>query len=728
MKPTKAAIREERPAACDADRARPQSPYRPLGAAKIAADHLDRLAVVYVRQSSVQQILEHRESTRRQYALADYAVALGWPADRVVVIDEDQGRSGQSSDGRSGFQQLLAEVTLGHVGLVLGLEMSRLARSSKDCHQLIEVCGIFRTLLADQDGVYDANDPNDRLLLGLKGTISEVELHTMRSRLERGRFNKAQRGELFHGVPRGYLRTAPNQVDFDPDEQVREVVQLVFDKFDELGAAQAVFHYLLRNGIRLGGREHRGPQRAQVRWCRPSLAAIYDILRNPFYAGAYVYGRRPVDPKRKQANRPRSGRTAVPVSEWKVFLPGRLPAYISWERYLANRQRLQQNQSRAATLGTPRQGECLLTGLLHCRCGRRLQANYSDAATPAYICQRNYREGTTADCPRLTAAVIDGLVADQVLLALEPASIESSLQALDDVVKERQRSDRHWQQRLQRARYETEQAERRYQLVDPANRLVANTLEQRWEAALKEQRQLEEAYHRFSHEQPARATEAEQQRLRALAEDIPSLWHSSHTTAQQRKEIVRCLVDKVVATVTGRSERVSVTIHWAGGFVTEHTTVRPVYTYEQLSGFAELKKRMIELRDQGHSAAEIAAQLNAEGWRPPKRRTAFTATAIRGWFHDRGLNRSPCRAAQLRRDEWRIKDLARKLGMKRGTLSLWRRRGWLQARWIAAEASWIVWADAKELTRLRKLVALQSSHEGLAYPKELVNPRLRRSS
>jgi DNA invertase Pin-like site-specific DNA recombinase len=727
MKRSNAASGKKRPAAFDADRASNPRPYRPLGTGKIAPDHLDRLAIVYVRQSTVQQVLDHRESTQRQYALADHAVALGWPADRVLVIDEDQGRSGQTAAARAGFQQILTEVTLGHVGIVLGLEMSRLARSSKDCHHLIEVCGIFRTLLADQDGVYDANDPNDRLLLGLKGTISEVELHTMRSRLERGRFNKAERGELFHGVPRGYIRTASNQVEFDPDEQVRAVVRLVFDKFDELGSAQAVFHYLLRHDIRLGGRQHGGPQRGQVHWCRPSLPAIYDMLHNPFYAGAYVYGRRPIDPKRKRADQPRSGRTLVPAAEWKVFLPDRLPAYISWERYLANQQRLQQNQSRAATLGTPRQGACLLTGLLRCRCGRRLQANYSDAAFPAYSCNRNYREGTAADCPRVPAAVVDGLVAEQVLFALEPASLESSLQALADVAKERQRLERHWQQQLQRARYETEKAERRYQLVDPANRLVANTLEQRWEAALREQRQLEEAYHRFTQQQPSRVTEAEQQRLRALAQDIPGLWHSPHTTVQQRKEIVRCLVDKVVATVSGRSELLTVTIHWAGGFVTEHTAIRPVNTYEQLSGFAALKQRILELRALGHSAAEIAAQLNAEGWRTAKRRTPFAATTIRDWLRHRGLNKVPCPAAHLQRNEWRIKDLAAKLGMKRGTLSLWRRRGWLKARWVAAEACWIIWADAKERNRLRKLVALQHNRAGLAYPKELVHPQRRQS-
>jgi DNA invertase Pin-like site-specific DNA recombinase len=720
MKRSNSAPLEGRTTPSVASQADIQPPYRPLGASKIQPQHLERLAVVYVRQSSVHQVLEHRESTHRQYALADYAITLGWPADRVIVIDEDQAHSGQTPAGRSGFQQLLAEVTLGHVGLVLGLEMSRLARSSKDCHHLIEVCGIFRTLLADQDGVYDANDPNDRLLLGLKGTISEVELHTMHSRLERGRLNKAQRGELFHIVPRGYIRTPSNQIEFDPDEQVREVIRLVFDKFDELGTCHAVFLYLLRHDILLGGRRHSGPQRGQVYWCRPSLSATFEILHNPFYAGTYVYGRRQIDPKRKHPDQPRSGRTLVPASEWKVFLPGRLPAYISWERYQANQQRLQQNQPRAATPGTPRKGQCLLTGLLRCQCGWRLQANYSDPGYPVYACHRSHHQGTPTDCQRLSAAVIDNVVAEQVLLALEPASIELSLQALADVAKERQRLDRQWQQQLQRARYETEEAERRYQLVDPANRLVANTLEQRWEEALKARRQLEEAYNRFVQQRPSQVTETEQQRLRALSQDIPSLWRSPHTTAQQRKEIVRCLVEKVVAIAVGRSELVTVTVHWAGGFVTEHTARRSVTSYEQLHDYASLKKRLLELHEMGHKAEDIAAQLNSEGWRPTKRRAAFTASIVRSWFNERGLKRSLSRAARLQRSEWRVKDLAAKLGMKADTLRLWRRRGWLKARRVAAPACWIVWADAKELRRLQKLVKASRKHAGTAYPKELL--------
>ena len=286
--------------------------HRGSRSTKIRDRHLDRLAIVYVRQSSPQQVIEHKESRERQYALADTAVALGWTRDRVHVIDDDQGQSGRTATSRLGFQRLLAEVTMDHVGLVLGLEMSRLSRSSKDWHHLLEVCALFGTLLADQDGVYDPHDSNDRLLLGLKGTMSEFELCTMRNRLDRGKLNKAARGELFFKVPCGYVKLPSGELAMDPDEQARDVVRSVFDKFDELGSIHAVFRDLLSHGIRLGMRARMAPRRGQLEWRRPSLATLTQMLHNPIYAGAYVYGRRPCDARRKASGASRDRATAGP--------------------------------------------------------------------------------------------------------------------------------------------------------------------------------------------------------------------------------------------------------------------------------------------------------------------------------------------------------------------------------------------------------------------------------
>jgi DNA invertase Pin-like site-specific DNA recombinase len=334
----------------------------PLRSAKIHDRHLAQLAIVYVRQSSPQQVLEHRESRERQYALADHAVALGWPKDRVLVIDEDQGQSGRTADDRPGFQRLVAEVTMNHVGLVLGLEVSRLARSHKDWHDLYELCAIFQTLLADEDGVYDASDPNDRLILGLKGMMSEVELLTMRNRLERGKRHKAERGALFTVVPLGYVRLPSGGVGLGPDEQVQAMVRLIFEKFEELGSVYAVFHYLVQQGLRVGVRVRRGPNRGQVEWHRPALPTLFALLHNPIYAGAYAYGRRSKDRRPSGAGAAKAGSRSVPMAEWAVLIRDCLPAYISWERYVNNQARMQQNRLSGDSPGVARAGAALLGG------------------------------------------------------------------------------------------------------------------------------------------------------------------------------------------------------------------------------------------------------------------------------------------------------------------------------------------------------------------------------
>ena len=332
---------------------------RVLRSPKILDLHLDRIAIVYVRQSDPQQVLNNRESRERQYALADHAVALGWPRDRVMVIDEDQGQSGRTADQRDGFQRILAEVTMEHVGLILGIEMSRIARNSRDWHNLLEMCAVFGTILADEDGVYDPRDTNDRLLLGLKGTISEFELVTMRNRLERGRLNKAQRGELFHRVPTGYIKLSPERVEMDPDEQVREVIHLIFDKYDEIGTVWGVFYYLIRNNIRLGFRPFYGPNRGNS-----GVAAPDDAERPSGPAASHVRGGLlvwpPPPPTRPDSHRERTcAGKWLPMDQWKVLKRDRLPAYITWERYLANQECLRQHRSRPGTRGSPRNGSAL---------------------------------------------------------------------------------------------------------------------------------------------------------------------------------------------------------------------------------------------------------------------------------------------------------------------------------------------------------------------------------
>jgi DNA invertase Pin-like site-specific DNA recombinase len=662
------------------------------------------LAIVYVRQSDPQQVLCHVESRERQYALVDLATALGWPRDRILLIDEDQGSSGRTADRRAGFHRLLAEVSMDHVGLVLGIEMSRVARNNRDWHHLMEMCTVFGTLLADEDRIYDPRDAEDRLLLGFKGTISEYELILMQNRLGRNRLHKARRCALFLVAPCGYVKLPTGGIALDPDEQVQSTVRMVFDKFDELGSCRSLYHYLVRNRIRLGMRLHRGPRRGQLEWRLPGPGTVSRMLHHPIYAGAYSYGRRRVDHKRTAAAGGKPRMRQVPMSEWMVLERDRLPAYITWERYEANRQRLLQNSPRPGSPGVPRTGRALLTGLLACgACGRRMYASYRSKSTAYYGCVRRRDEGST--CCGLEAGVVDDLVAQQVLRALEPATLELSLQAIEDVHRERERLHRHWKQRLERAAYEAERAERQYQAVEPENRLVARGLERQWEEALRRQRDLAEEYDRFLKEQPPQLSDGQRARILDLSGDLPALWNASGTTAADRKEIIRLVVERVAVHARADSERAEVVISWRGGATTRHEIVRPVSRYESLGGYARLMNRIIEMRQDDQTVKQIVVQLNAEGFRTPRSREGYTSTSVRKLLSRCELTRGRIATGQLGRHEWWLPDLARALQMSANKLRDWAVRGRVRSRQVPPRGLWAIWADGEERQRLRKLRA-----------------------
>src|SRR5438128_4492032 len=397
-------------------------------ASKLHDYHLQRLAIVYVRQSHPQQVVEHVESTARQYALVDRAVALGWSRDRVVVIDEDQGQSGQSMVARLGFRRVLAEVSLDHVGLILGLEMSRLARSNKDWHQLLELCAIFRTLLADADGLYDPTDYNDRLLLGLRGMMSEAELYLMKGRMLEGMRNKARRGALLNHPPMGYVRGPDGDYQLDPDEQAQRVVRLIFDVFEQQGSLHGLLRSLVAHDIRMPIRPHAGLNRGQLVWRRPTRMTLQNMLHHPIYAGAYRCGYRKVDPRKKQPGRRSTGRTINAPEAGDVLIKDRFPASISWERFEAIQQRLAEHRAIADALGAPREGPALLSGLVVCgRCGRRLMPAYGGQdGCLRYTCGRGVIDYGAPPCLSLTGACLEHLVVEQIMQVLQPASLEVS--------------------------------------------------------------------------------------------------------------------------------------------------------------------------------------------------------------------------------------------------------------------------------------------------------------
>ena len=689
-------------------------PWERLGG-KVDERHLERLAVVYVRQSTRQQVLDHGESTRLQYALVQRAVGLGWPTSRVLVIDEDLGKSGSSTAGRVGFQRLVTEITMGHVGLVLGIEMSRLARSGADWYQLLELCALAGALLADADGIYDPVEFNDRLLLGLKGTMSEAELHLLKQRMLAGKQAKAGRGELAIPLPTGYVRRASGEAVLDPDEQAQTVVRLIFSKFAELGTLHAVLRWLVDHDVRVGMRLHAGPDKGELIWRRPNRMTLQNMLHSPVYAGIYAYGRRRVDPRRQVAGRPSTGRVVRAEDEWLVQIPGLLPAYITVAQYHANLARLAANAARAETPGVVRAGSALLSGLARCgRCGRRMTVRYhlrAQATAPEYVCARQLTDyGAAQRCQALAGACVDALVAQQVLAALTPAAVEVSLQAAEQVQAERAQLERIWQQRLERAAIAVDRARRCYRLAEPENRLVVRQLEGDWEAALAAQQRLREDYDRFTRTRPLPLTPAQRQAISTLAGDIKGLWAAPTTTNADRKQLIRALVDQVTITVVGTSERVVVEIGWAGGHTTHADTVRPVARLEQLSCYPQLIERVRQLAEQGHRAQAIARRLHAEGFRPAKGRQRIGVSAIKQLLHQLGCPRAitrnrvvPPPGEEPGPHEWWLDELAAELAMPPITLHSWLRRGWVSARQESRRPyRWIIHADGDQLAELRQ--------------------------
>jgi len=680
-----------------------------LAADKIHGRHRERLAVVYVRQSTVQQVERHQESTRLQYGLVERAMDLGWARAGVEVIDDDLGKSGASAEGRLGFQRLVAEVGLGHVGLVLGIEMSRLARSCRDWHQLLEICALCDTLIADADGIYDPSSYNDRLLLGLKGTMSEAELHILKARMHAGRLAKARRGELALALPMGYLRRPSGEIMLDPDEQARSVLRLVFETFERVGTLNGLLRYLVAHEIRLPVRLRTGPSKGELDWRRPNRHSLGELLRNPIYAGAYAYGRRSVVRRGGQTARGSSRRTKGP-EDWAVLIHDRLPAYISWEQYERNVQRLANNRSRFK--GVPRGGPSLLSGLLVCgRCGMRMATGYSDNGHDhRYSCSRLVVDYGAAVCQSLSGRPLDALVSDLILAALEPSALAVSLRLAADIEAERAALKTQWLQRLERARQVVDRARRQYQAVEPENRLVARSLERQWEEALGEEMRLKAEHERFLAEQPAVLTATEREAIDRLAHDIPALWTAETTTQADRQAIARLMLERIEVTVEGDSEKVAVICHWAGGHTTQTALIRPVARLDQLSYYSDLLARAATLLAEGKDPPRIAAVLNEEGWRPPRRRETFDGPMVRSLLARQGLSarrRNMPMTNHLPRqaDEWTPGELARQLDMPPATLYAWRSKGRLKSRALSHNGRklLLIRADATERARLKSL-------------------------
>lgn len=699
---------------------------------KLRAHHLEGAAIVYVRQSTAQQVLEHRESSSRQYALADLAVQLGWSRDRVEVIDEDQGRSGATAEGRSGFQRLLAEVSLDHVGIVLGLELSRLARSNKDWHQLIELCAIFGTVIADQYGLYDPTDYNDRLLLGLRGIMNEAELHILRGRMHQALLNKAKRGEIYMRAPAGYVKLPTGKFAHDPDEQARSVIHLIFDEFDRLGSVRRVLRFFQENDIKLPIRPHDGPGKGQLEWRTASPAVINRVLRHELYCGTYRFGQRQTDPRRKKPGRPHAGRVAVPPEKYHVLIQDHCPAYITKERYERNQQRIVENRFISAARGAARDGHSLLAGMIYCgQCGRRMSVTYhGPQRVLRYQCTTGTVDFRDSRCQSLSGQVLDKLVEDKILYALEPASLELSIMAAEEVEREQRQLDANWRQRLERARFEVERTKRQYQAVEPENRLVARELERQWEAALQGLECLEKDYGRARQRQLSLLTDDQRELIQSLSMNLPAVWRASTTMYSDRRRIVRLLVERVDVMVHEATEQVDVTLTWSGGFVSQHEIDRPVRRYQQTADYRRLMLRIEELQSTNLSYREIALRLNAEGFRPVKQVEKFNKEIVGRLIRKFGKPPPEIRReikAELKAHEWLVKQLAERIDIPRTTLMNWVHRGWVRvSRKVPGPRGAIIcWADSGEIIRLKKLRASRRYFGEPPLPEALTSPQPR---
>ncbi len=645
---------------------------------KVNADHLARTAYLYVRQSSLYQVAHNTESTRRQYDLRGRAIALGWPSERIVVIDVDQGQSGASAADREGFQRLVADVSLNKAGIVLGLECSRLARNNADWHRLLQLCAFTNTLICDEDGLYDPSTINDRLLLGLKGTMSEAELYFIRARLQGGILAKAARGELRVRLPVGFVYDATGAVTLDPDAGVRGAIAHLFGTFAATGSALAVVKAFTREGLTFPHRHLGGPHSGELYWIALRHDNVLFTLHNPRYAGAYFYGR-----KRDVTNAEGRHRTLnKPRDEWTVLIPEAHEGYINFATFEANQTTLAANavahgENRRA--GPAREGPALLQGLVICaKCGERMTIGYHrrDATTlvPSYACQRKGIASGTPSCQRVYGAGVDAAVAALVLEQLTPLAIEAAFQVAAELANRTIEADRIRRAGVERARYAAEAARRRYLAVDPTNRLVADTLEADWNHKLRELADEQDNYERSRDVAGAALDEEHQARIRALTTDLPALWNDPGTPMRERKRLIRLLVTDV--TLFKSDEHITAHVRLSGGATHSIEVPRPLRAGESHATPQATIDAIEELLAE-HPTDEAVTILNERGllggWGKP-----FTKPSLAQLCRNRGIAdlRQRLRSAGM----LTVGEIAVELDTTAQTIKIWRRQGLLTGR------------------------------------------------
>jgi len=664
------------------------------GHEKVSASHLRRGAYLYVRQSTVRQVFENPESTDRQYALRRRAVALGWTDAQVVVIDSDLGLSAASSTDREGFQKLVAEVGMGQAGIVLGLEVSRLARNSTDWHRLLEICALTDTLILDEDGIYDPAHFNDRLLLGLKGTMSEAELHLIRARLRGGLINKARRGELRCPLPIGFVHDADARVVLDPDKQIRESVKMLFETFATTGSVSATVKHFRKEGLLFPTRVDRGPRKGEVTWAALSVGRTASALHNPWYAGAYVYGRAR---HRKQAG---GGfkKELLPKSEWIALIPDNHPGYISWEDHERIEQRLKENESTTRWTrhrGPPREGPALLQGRAICGlCGSRMHVNYSnqkDRSVPVYVCVGRGKDYGDPGCQRIRGNTIDAAIEKLVVDTVTPKAIELALAVQQEITDRIDQVDRLRHRHVERAQYEADRARHRYMQVEPTHRLVADSLEADWNAKLRALATAKKTVEKERSADRLALDDDQREKLFAVGEDFSEVWHHPNTAQRDRKRILGLIIEDVTLI---KDKQITAAVRFRGGATTTLTLPRPLTAQQQRATDPLVRKEIDELFDE-FTHAQIVHILNERGLRTGAG-GPFDRAAIKWVQH---VAKIKSLKQRLLEDGWVTgKDLRAQLGVGRTTLARWRATGRLEARICNDLGEWIYWPPDRTST------------------------------
>ncbi len=640
---------------------------------KIQDIHLSRKACVYLRQSTMGQVRLNRESTERQYALKERALTLGWQEELIEVLDGDLGLSGTQSASRKDFQLLVSDVSMGKVGAIFALEASRLSRSSADWTRLVELCAFSGVLIIDEDGCYDPSDFNDQLLLGLKGTMSHAELHFIRSRLLGGKRNKAKKGELRCPLPIGYCYDDFGNIIFDHDEQVREIVQLFFQVFAQKQSAYGVTRYFGKNNIDFPKRSYGGVWDGKIIWGKLTYGRTLTMLKNPSYAGAYTYGRYKVE-KSLSAHGELSSRVKLqPQEKWEVFIENHHPEYITWETYLHTQNVLQQNQTNGEgtkVTSAAREGKALLHGLLICsQCGRRLTVRYTGhgGVWPQYECNWRKKEGLTGcSCLSTRADIVDQAIIPLIFDALEPRQLEIALMSVNKLEAHHAKLDKQWQLTLERAEYEAQIAERRFEEVDPANRLVAATLEKRWEQALLKVQQTQETLLQQRQNQPMNLiSEAEKQELLRLAQNFPELWNAEQTQHKQKKQIIRLLIDDITVERHQTPRQLMLHIRWKGG---KHESIAVPIPLKQADRVRYLDETINRIRELAKTLYDqkIAESLNKTGIKSSSGRQ-FTASMIKWLRHKHQIPPCPTHA----KGELTVNEVAQRYGISRHMVYYW---------------------------------------------------------